>query len=85
LQELKKIAAELYKEKFEQTKEIKGIETDMENKFVSLAQTGEKKKKTLSDELENQKNINTNLCKEFAEAVKQFTDWLTQKKNSLGC
>lgn len=75
---MKKVAAELYKEKFENTNEIKGIESDLENKFAQLASSGERKKTTLTAELNNQKTINDNLCKEFAEAIKQFTDWLAK-------
>jgi len=81
--ELKDTAAELYREKFENSKEIQAIEADKESQFKDVFSLAEAKKKVLNQELANQKAINDNLCKEFAAAVKVFLDWLNEKKRVL--
>lgn len=60
------------------------LKGDLESRFGHLSSSADKKRKVLHDELNRQKTINDNLCKEFAEAVKSFTDWLGQVQNWIG-
>jgi len=83
LQDLKKVASELYKERFENSNEIKTVESDLEKLFDEVSKLAEVKHKKLEAELENQKQINDKLCKEFAEAVKDFTEWVNKKVKFL--
>jgi len=83
LKELKKLSAYLYQEKFENSNEIQELESQLDSKFNNLKQAGDAKKQTLEAELQNQKTINDNLCKDFSNAVKAFTDWLSEKKQHL--
>ena len=98
LSELKKIAAELYKEKFEEQDNIRQVESQVEDYANDVVSKSENKKKTLEQELAKQLAINDALCKDFAEVVKckktasatifihifiAFSDWLNIKKYHL--
>lgn len=47
LQDLKKVASELYKERFENSNEIKGIESDLEKLFDETSKLADTKHKKL--------------------------------------
>jgi Ca2+-binding EF-hand superfamily protein len=83
LKELKRIANELYGEKFENQNEIKSIESGLDGRFANLDKASDAKRTTLEGELKRQKDINDNLCKEFADVVKGFTDFLGAKKAKI--
>jgi len=80
LKDLKTIANELYGEKFENQNEIKSLEQGLDGRYDNLAKNSAAKHKTLEGELQKQKDLNDKLCKEFAVAVKNFTDYLNSKK-----
>jgi hypothetical protein len=81
--EIKKVAEELYKEKFEHSSQVKDTESSLARKFEEISKQADEKKKVLHKELEHQKKINDEICQEFANAVKNFTDWLQKKKYVL--
>jgi len=83
LKDLKAISAELYSERFENQSEIKSIEQGLDSAFDNLAKSGTAKHQTLEGELKKQKDLNDRLCKEFAEAVKSFADYLNKKKAAI--
>jgi len=80
---LHKLLDSLAEEKYEFTSELQGIAKDIDSKFSSLESSADAKKKALEAELENQKKINDDRCKEFSEAVKTFTDKISGYKASI--
>ena len=83
LANLHKLLEELSGEKYEHTGELKGLSDHVNGKFSSLDAAMGKKKGALEAELERQKKIDDDLCKAFADAVKQFSDHLASAKASI--
>jgi len=67
----------------ENQNEIKSLEGAVDGRFENLNKSAAAKQKTLEGELQKQKDLNDKLCKDFAEAVKSFTDYLTKKKANI--
>jgi len=81
---LNNVLTELGNEKYEFLGELKNSYNSQTQSFASLEAAATKKQQTLQAELEKQKKINDDLCKEFAQAVKAFTDYLSDKKTKVG-
>jgi len=67
------------KEKFENLPANKKVEGDIEKAFSGALSSAASKKTTLEGDLKKQKDINDGLCKDFANKIKAFNDWLDSK------
>jgi len=59
------------------------MEGDIEKAFTNALSSASSKKTTLEGDLKKQKDINDGLCKDFANKIKAFNDWLDSKKKIL--
>eukprot|EP01137_Pigoraptor_chileana_P036254 Opistho-2@31501 len=80
---LSKISQQLTAEKYEFIATISDTQSNIDGTIAELSQLAASKKQTLETELEKQKTINDNLCREFATAAKGFVDWLNASKQSI--
>jgi len=84
LAHLNNVLTELGNEKYEFHGQLSTSFTNQTQAFSSLEAAAAKKLQTLQAELEKQRKINDDLCKEFAQAAKAFTDYLNDKKAKVG-
>jgi len=80
LTNLHKNLEDLKAEKYEFSSELQTVATGVDSKFSALEAALASKRATLTSELENQKNINDTLCKDFNAAVHVFSDFYEVKK-----
>lgn len=80
LTHLNSVLTDLGNEKYEFHSQLSGAYNQIAQQFAQLEAASAKKRQTLAGELEKQKKINDDLCKEFAAAIKAFTDFLGDKK-----
>lgn len=84
LADLGKLLEELVAERFEHKDEASGAATQLREAFAALLASAQEKRAHLEKSLQEQKDLNDRLCKEFAEAANGFDHWLSEKRSALG-
>jgi len=80
---LRKVATELLSERFELSAEVQNTDSGLDRQFKKTLETANIKQKALEKELQHQKSLDDAAARDFAEAVKSFTEWINQRKRHL--
>jgi Ca2+-binding EF-hand superfamily protein len=83
LKDLTLLHDELVKERYEKSDVVKSSQEGLLQAFSSLEQNAAKKRSKLEATLQAQKDLDDSLYKEFANSVKDFTDWLKGHRDNL--
>jgi Ca2+-binding EF-hand superfamily protein len=83
LADLAKLSEELTSERFEHKDDAASKVADIKATFDALRASSKEKRTHLEAALQEQKDINDNLCKAFADVASAFEGWLSEKRGSL--
>lgn len=83
LADVNKLLEQLVSERFEKSAEATATADGLKSTFDGLDSSCSEKKAHLEAALQQQKDTNDNLCKEFADSAKEFQSWLNAKRVAL--
>lgn len=83
LADLAKLSEELTAERFEHKDDAASKVADVKATFDALLASSQEKRAHLETALQEQKDINDNLCKAFADVANAFEGWLSEKRATL--